>query len=588
MKNLSSLFKLQFCVVAALVTAVTEELFSYFFPKIFNETISTAFLGGLILFSVASIYFLFKTKKFVLGIGDVCEEVRKGNFEARIINMNEGRELGKLANSVNNAIDVCDAFVRESMLAMKAASEGRYYRKIRQEGMLGSFINAVNGINSAINMLANKDAADRKNKEMVDLTMTKIKEMVADAASGNLSNRIDVNQFEGGYKDLVAQMNGLMEAISAPLANAIDILNSFSKGDLTRKVEGQYGGTFAEIQNTLNSTIQQLSEMVAQIKEVAESVAIASSEISAGSTDLSKRTEQQAAAIEQTSASMSEMTKIVKGNTEKSKEVEVISTKAKQIAESGNVTAKNAVDAMRNIEQSSKKVSDITSAIDEIAFQTNLLALNAAVEAARAGEAGRGFAVVAEEVRTLAGRSAKAAKEIKTLIESSSEEVSKGSELVNNVGNIFDQITTSNGEVANNVENITKSSEEQSSGIGEINSAIADMDEAVQQNAALVQQNTAACQSLVEQAEQLSSLIQFFKTDMKNHPNRMPNQQKVATLPSNNNLSGGGNSNKKPITGSANPKPAAAAKPSIRVAASGSGTAQALARKPQESGWEEF
>jgi methyl-accepting chemotaxis protein len=510
MKNSSSLYNQQLAIYALILAVVLHAGIQFFGA---SEKIGYVIMFVELALAGAIIFFQQKVKSFLLGVTNVCSEIRKGNFEVRVINVSEARDLGNLANSVNDAIDICDAFVRESMLAMQAASEGRYFRKIREEGMLGAFINSVRGINGAIALLEQKDALDTKNKQMVELAMKNIRSLVEAASAGNLSERIDVKQFEGSYKELTAQMNGLMDAISAPLADAIDVMRSLSEGDLTRNIKANYKGTFGEIKETLNSVITKLNDMVVQIKNVSESVLTASSEISAGSTDLAGRTETHASSLEETSSAMTEITGTVKENSANARRASQLSNSGKEIANKGSLTVNDAVTAMSSIENSSKKVSDIISTIDEIAFQTNLLALNAAVEAARAGDAGRGFAVVADEVRSLAGKSAEAAKEIKNLIINSTNEVKRGSQLVNSVGVVFGDITKSNNEVASYVENIAKSSEEQSSSIEEINVAISSIEEGIQRNAALVEESTAACHSLSEQAKYLNELMEFFRVD---------------------------------------------------------------------------
>jgi methyl-accepting chemotaxis protein len=243
----------------------------------------------------------------------------------------------------------------------------------------------------------------------------------------------------------------------------------------------------------------------------------ASSEISAGSNDLSQRTEQQASSLEETAASMEEITGTVRQNSENARNANQLSAEARDVAERGGKVVGDAVSAMTTIEKSSQKISDIISVIDEIAFQTNLLALNAAVEAARAGDAGKGFAVVASEVRSLAGRSASASKEIKALIMESSGQVKIGAELVNQAGRTLEGIVESVKKVAEIISDIANASAEQSTGIDEINAAISQMDEMTQQNAALVEENTAAAQSLVQQSQALESVMNFFKLNEQQH-----------------------------------------------------------------------
>lgn len=295
------------------------------------------------------------------------------------------------------------------------------------------------------------------------------------------------------------------------MEEAVQLLRDVSAGMLTNKMNGDYKGTFADIKKALNATIDKLTEIVVNIKSSAESVGCAANEISSGSADLSQRTEQQASNLEETAASMEEVTGAVKQNTENANNAKELAQQANNVAEQGGEVVERAVSAMGEIERSSQKIADIIGVIDEIAFQTNLLALNAAVEAARAGEAGKGFAVVAQEVRSLAGRSASASKEIKSLISESVGQVKSGAELVNQAGMTLKDIVTAVRKVTDIMTEIAAASVEQSSGIEEINNAITQMDQMTQQNAALVEENTAAAGSLVDLSSSLEEMISFFK-----------------------------------------------------------------------------
>ncbi len=308
----------------------------------------------------------------------------------------------------------------------------------------------------------------------------------------------------------------------AGMREAVHVLTEISNGNLALSMTGDYKGTFSDIKKAVNATVEKLIEMVNRIKESAQSVSSASNEISAGSSDLSQRTEQQASSLEETAASMEEITGTVRANTENAKNANTLSAEASDVAQRGGKVAEDAVGAMKNIEKSSQKISDIISVIDEIAFQTNLLALNAAVEAARAGEAGKGFAVVASEVRSLAGRSASASKEIKALIMESNSQVKTGAELVNQAGDTLKDIVASVRKVSEIISEIAAASVEQSTGIDEINSAISQMDEVTQQNAALVEENTAAAQSLVHQAQELDAMMKFFKVSEEDSSSSAP------------------------------------------------------------------
>jgi methyl-accepting chemotaxis protein len=254
-----------------------------------------------------------------------------------------------------------------------------------------------------------------------------------------------------------------------------------------------------------------LVNIVTQVRSGADSMATATSQIAAGNLDLSSRTEEQASALEQTAASMHELSSTVKRNFESGKHASELADSASQVAVKGGTVMGQVVHTMEAINASSKKIADIIGVIDGIAFQTNILALNAAVEAARAGEQGRGFAVVASEVRSLAGRSASAAKEIKDLIGASVTNVSEGCKLVEQAGSTMDEIVVGVQRVADIIGEIRSSSQDQSSGIDQINQAIGQMEQVTQQNASLVEEAAAAAQSLEHQANTLVHSVSFFK-----------------------------------------------------------------------------
>jgi methyl-accepting chemotaxis protein len=260
----------------------------------------------------------------------------------------------------------------------------------------------------------------------------------------------------------------------------------------------------------MNGSLDKLRTMMFEINKSARSIANAVAEISTGNADLNKRTQEQSAALEQTSARLESLTATVKQNAGNAVQANQLAAGARNAAEKGGEVVGAAVNAMGAITESSKKVSDIISVIEQIAFQTNMLALNAAVEAARAGDQGRGFAVVAAEVRNLAQRSASAAKEIKSLIQDSQDKVHQGAALVNQSGLTLQDIVTSVKRVSDIVEEIKAASEEQAEGIDQINSAVAQMDKGTQQNAAMVQEGTAAAESVTEQAKTMTALVERF------------------------------------------------------------------------------
>ncbi|UZB14363.1 methyl-accepting chemotaxis protein [Xanthomonas phaseoli pv. phaseoli] len=308
-------------------------------------------------------------------------------------------------------------------------------------------------------------------------------------------------------------LNTLMATADGNLQSLSNLLQSIAAGDLTARMSGEFRGVFAQMRDDANATATQLADIVSSIKASAVSIKGAASEIAAGNQDLSQRTEQQAANLEESAASMEQLTSTVKQNAEGARQANQLALGAASVAAQGGAVVGKVVATMSGIEASSKKISDIISVIDGIAFQTNILALNAAVEAARAGDQGRGFAVVASEVRTLAQRSSGAAKEIKELIEDSVQRVAEGSALVHTAGKTMGEIVSSVQRVTDLMGEISAASQEQSAGIEQVNRAVTQMDESTQQNAALVEEATAAARSLEEQAMQLTQAVAVFKTD---------------------------------------------------------------------------
>lgn len=328
---------------------------------------------------------------------------------------------------------------------------------------------------------------------------------------GNFEGRLTLEGKSGIFETLGRHINKLIDKFAQVTEEICHATNAVAEGDLSHRITADYEGRFGELKNNTNRTAERLAEIVAQIQEASGEVDNAASEIASGTTDLSQRTEQAASNLEETAASTEQMAATVKQNAENAKNANQLAEDADQTATKSGGIVQQAVVAMSGIEGSARKITDIISVIDEIAFQTNLLALNASVEAARAGEAGKGFAVVAQEVRQLAQRSAQAASDIKTLIQDSNGQVKEGVQLVNEAGNALGEIVSSIGKVANMVQEISNASQEQALGVQEINGAIANMDEMTQQNSALVEESTAAARALTEQSGKLAELMAFFK-----------------------------------------------------------------------------
>ena len=300
------------------------------------------------------------------------------------------------------------------------------------------------------------------------------------------------------------------------LREASQVMSSVAEGYLNTSMTTKYEGEFAKLCDAINQTVSQLKETVTSIHAGAANISHSAGEISAGNTELSTRTEEQASSLEETASSMEQMTSTVTQNAANSRKATELARSAQDRAGNGGNIVSEAITAMGEINKSSKKIADIISVIDEIAFQTNLLALNAAVEAARAGEQGRGFAVVASEVRNLAQRSASAAKEIKELISDSVRKVSEGSGLVDKTGETLKEIVEAVRDVTDIITEIAAASNEQASGINQVNQAVAQIDQMTQQNAALVEQAAAASQSMSDESNSLIERIQFFKLDDNN------------------------------------------------------------------------
>ena len=305
---------------------------------------------------------------------------------------------------------------------------------------------------------------------------------------------------------------GLTRQLGGEPAYAAHVADRIASGDLTTQVRLRSGDTSSML-HAMKKMRDSLAQIVAEVRKGTDSIASASSQIASGNLDLSSRTEEQASSLEETASSMEELTSTVRQNADNARQANHLAASASEVASKGGAVVSEVVSTMGAINESARKIVDIIGVIDGIAFQTNILALNAAVEAARAGEQGRGFAVVAGEVRTLAQRSASAAKEIRVLIGDSVEKVDSGSKLVDQAGNTMQEVVESVRRVSDIINEITAASKEQTSGIEQINEAISQMDEVTQQNAALVEEAAAASAALQEQAEKQMELVSVFKLD---------------------------------------------------------------------------
>ncbi|MCS3811034.1 methyl-accepting chemotaxis protein [Xanthomonas sp. 4461] len=350
---------------------------------------------------------------------------------------------------------------------------------------------------------------------------SEIKLLAQAAANGDFSVRGDAQRFQYDFRAMVDSLNQLMSTADANLQSLSNVLQAIAAGDLTSRMQGDFHGVFARMRDDANATVTQLADIVGRIQRSTDAINDAASEIASGNQDLSQRTEQQAANLEETAASMEELTSTVRNNAEHARRANQLVVGAAAVASQGGEVVGQVVGTMAGIQAASRKIADIIGVIDGIAFQTNILALNAAVEAARAGEQGRGFAVVASEVRTLAQRSAAAAKEIKHLIDDSVSRVEHGSQLVGQAGRTMQDIVDSVRNVTTIMHEISEASLQQSQGIEQVGQTVSQMDQATQQNAALVEEATAAARAMEEQAQQLRDAVSVFQLQAAATPARL-------------------------------------------------------------------
>jgi methyl-accepting chemotaxis protein len=408
----------------------------------------------------------------------------------------DGARLGTVVQWLDRTEEVAvEAEVQE---IVTGALAGHLDRRIRLEDKTGFLKKLSAGIND---LLDNISSVSRE-----------VQELVAAVNEGDLDRRISVEGRSGLTAALVSVVNGLTDTMAQVVEEVQGLVDAVNQGHLDRRIaaEGR-SGLMKRMAAGINQLTANMAAMVEQVKNAAGEVSRVAEEITQGNATLAQRMEEQASSLEQTASSMEQMTSTVKQNADNAGQANQLAVEARTQAERGGVVVAEAVQAMEEINSASRRIAEIIGVIDEIAFQTNLLALNAAVEAARAGEQGRGFAVVAAEVRNLAGRSATAAKEIKTLIQDSVQKVQDGSTLVTRSGETLQQIVAAVKKVADIVAEISAASQEQSAGIDQVNRAVLQLDELTQQNAALVEQASAASQAMADQARRLDTLMQCYK-----------------------------------------------------------------------------
>ena len=402
-----------------------------------------------------------------------------------------------------------DAFEKEAVQAL-AAGEKEFARVENVNGhmMYRRATPDLASVKACVNCHEGKQVGDMLGAVSVQIPMDAPLAQLDRNLTGVYLGILGVGLFMVGLLYLMVK-----KLVLTPMHSLESVASQAREGDLTVRTNVMSQDEIGRAGDSFNAMFNRVNEVMKQVKDAVNTITTGTNEINAGTSDLSERTSQQAGSLEETSASMEEMTSTIKQNADNAKQANQLAVAAREVAEKGGSVTERAVEAMGEINKSSKKIADIINVIDEIAFQTNLLALNAAVEAARAGEQGRGFAVVASEVRNLAGRSATAAKEIKALINESVQKVSDGSDLVNQSGQTLEEIVNSVKRVTDIISEISAASQEQAMGIDQVNKAVIQMDQSTQQNAALVEETTAASQAMQQQAVDLRDQIEFFKVE---------------------------------------------------------------------------
>jgi methyl-accepting chemotaxis protein len=481
-------------------------------------------------------------KTLLTKLKNTSTEWRLGNVSDRITNIGGKKsELQQVAWALNDLMDQVETAQVDMYYSMAYVTYGDFSRKSYPTGLHGSFAHALKRLNSltkvlsetttGINELMSALNSGNFNKKVnisvegeyakaissaseamhtMQTMLDSIGEVMSNVAQGDISHRVKA-QGQGDFAVLKNNVNLSLDALEGSLNDITRISTALSQGDLTQSTDKEYPGTFGEVLVGMNRTVDNLKILVSEIKDSSEIITQAAQNILLGNNDLSNRTEVQADSLEKTAANMEEFTYAVQQNSESASHANELARVSSNIARNGVKAVGQVVATMEGINESSRKIVDIISVIDGIAFQTNILALNAAVEAARAGEQGRGFAVVATEVRSLAQRAAAAAGEIKNLISDSVDKVQDGSLLVAKAGKTMEEILSSIEGVTNTISEITSASGEQSASIEQVNRALSHMDEVTQQNATLVEQAAAAARSLEQQTGNLTATVGNFK-----------------------------------------------------------------------------
>ena len=424
------------------------------------------------------------------------DSIAKGSIPSKITETYNG-DFNTIKNNLNTCIDAINALVADTSMLGQSAVDGKLSTRADISKHQGDFRKIVEGVNATL--------------DSVITPLNMAAEYVENISKGNIPEKIN-DHYNGDFNVIKSNLNTCIEAVNRLVNDANMLAQAAADGRVTQRADAKlHQGDYRKIVEGMNETLDMIVTPITTVKVAAETINTAAKEIAQGNSDLSRRTEEQAANLEKTASSMDELSSTVKQNADNAKQANQLAITASDVAVKGGQAVGEVVNTMSAINDSARKIEDIISVIDGIAFQTNILALNAAVEAARAGEQGRGFAVVAAEVRNLAQRSAGAAKEIKELITDSVSKTTEGTKQVESAGATMQEIVSSVKHVADIIAEISAASQEQSAGISQVNDAIIRMDDTTQQNTALVEQAAAAAESLMEQADELMNTVSGFE-----------------------------------------------------------------------------
>jgi methyl-accepting chemotaxis protein len=438
------------------------------------------------------------------GAGAVAVHHLAFNFLAPELIYPGGSDFGRTA--IHAVVLVAEAGALVWMVSMRHAQGAKM-----QEAAAESEELAQEAEHSREEVIATTEQAAEARKTMLADLRDVLGAAVAEAGNGNLARRIDREFDEPVLNDLVASVNGLLGTVETQFDDLGAVLDAYAHADLTARIEGERKGAFATLQSDANRTGEQLGDMIGEIRRLMQDVVGVSNELTGSADQLARRSESQAATLEEVAAAMEEMSASVSSNDQRLLAAEKRAGEVSRQTGDGEETVQRAVEAVERIESSSARITEIIAVIESISFQTNLLALNAAVEAARAGEAGKGFAVVAAEVRTLAQRSADAARDITVLITESTENVTSGAALVRDTGKALGGIRRSITELETGIGQVVIASKEQSTGVAEVNRSVAHVDTITQENAATAERTSQAVNGLAQQIAALEALTAAFR-----------------------------------------------------------------------------